>query len=183
MYAFLSPTMRLFQGSSVRCITYCFLYSDQSAPAMYCFTAICIAVFSSLHVFAVPCEGLILQFALLFSICCMSLQFLAMALSSLRHVVFSQYCPFIRFSTWDTGICFSLLCCAAARHTHRRACSQNTMSLPYVFTSRVSTHDKHTIFVTATTLHSMGGFVPLHGGSSLRSFAWAVSPVTVTAPG
>ena len=73
MYAFLSPTMRLFQGSSVRCITYCFLYSDQSAPAMYCFTAICIAVFSSLHVFAVPREGLILQFALLFSICCMSL--------------------------------------------------------------------------------------------------------------
>ena len=32
------------------------------------------------------------------------------------------------------------------------------------------------------TLHSMGAFVLPHGRPHLRSFAWAVSPVTVTAP-
>ena len=32
------------------------------------------------------------------------------------------------------------------------------------------------------TLHCMGGFVLPHGRPLLRSFAWAVSPVTVTAP-
>ena len=54
MYAFLSPNIRLYQRSSVRCITY-FIYSDQSAPARCCFVR---------------------QFALLFSVRCMSSQFL-----------------------------------------------------------------------------------------------------------
>ena len=85
-----------------------------------------------------------------------------------------QVLSFLVCSTWDSGICFSLLGCTAVRRTHHRACFQNAMSWPSVFAFMSSMHDKHTFFVTATALHSTGGFVPLHGGS-LRSFAWAVS--------
>ena len=46
---------------------------------------------------------------------------------------------------------------------------------------RAHLHDIQYLF-HCPTLHSMGGFVLPHGRPLLRSFAWAVSPVTVTAP-